>query len=61
MHADRPRPPLPECSPSQVGPCAGCGHPTCRYGSEANPLCALCRAEVEAGRNAQGKALPALR
>jgi hypothetical protein len=47
---DRPVPPAPECSPSQVGPCAVCQHPTHRYGHGGNPLCVLCRAEVEAGR-----------
>jgi hypothetical protein len=45
-----PVPPVPVCAPAQVGPCAGCGHPTHRYGLGGCPLCVLCLAKVEAGR-----------
>ncbi|GHB15798.1 hypothetical protein GCM10018777_55990 [Streptomyces albogriseolus] len=43
----RPKPPLPECAPSQVGPCSKCQQPCHRYGSGGNPLCVLCRRELE--------------
>ncbi|WP_346186380.1 hypothetical protein [Streptomyces osmaniensis] len=46
LDADRPKPPAPTCAPAQVGPCAGCGHPTHRYGHGGNPLCVVCRAPV---------------
>ncbi|MFD5848301.1 hypothetical protein [Streptomyces chartreusis] len=46
MDADRPKPPAPTCAPARVGPCAGCGHPTKRYGHGGNPLCVVCRAPV---------------
>ena len=51
--ADRPKPPAPECAPSQVGLCARCQNPCHRYGYGGNPLCVLCRRDVEAGRAAQ--------
>ncbi|MFF8910526.1 hypothetical protein [Streptomyces olivaceoviridis] len=47
----RPAPPLPECPPSQVGPCANCQQPTHRYGHGGNPLCVVCRAEVVANQD----------
>ncbi|WP_180686795.1 hypothetical protein [Streptomyces gossypiisoli] len=49
----RSAPPLPECPPSQVGPCASCQHPTHRYGAGANPLCVVCMRELEVWRAAQ--------
>jgi hypothetical protein len=45
-----PKPPAPVCPPAQVGPCAGCGHPTHRYGLGGCPLCVVCLAKVEASR-----------
>ena len=48
--ADRTKPPAPECAPSQVGLCAKCQHPCHRYGPGGNPLCVICRSEVEAAR-----------
>jgi hypothetical protein len=54
--SDRPVPPAPECAPSYVGPCTKCQHPTHRYGPGGNPLCVLCRRELEEWRAAQGKA-----
>jgi hypothetical protein len=47
---DRPKPPAPECAPSQVGLCAKCQHPCHRYGHGGNPLCVLCRKELEEWR-----------
>ena len=44
------KPPAPVCPPAQVGPCAGCGAPTQRYGLGGCPLCVVCHAAVEAGR-----------
>ena len=45
-----PRPAPPTCPSDQVGRCARCQQPCHRYGVGGNPLCALCRAEVEAAR-----------
>lgn len=47
MHApDTPKPPAPICAPAQIGPCAGCGHATHRYGLGGGPLCSVCHAPV---------------
>lgn len=48
--ADRPKPPAPECAPAQVGLCAKCQQPCHRYGHGGNPLCVLCRKELEEWR-----------
>lgn len=46
----RPKPPVPECPPNLVGPCASCQEPTHRYGHGGNPLCPVCRAPVLAAQ-----------
>ncbi|MFE6743860.1 hypothetical protein [Streptomyces tubercidicus] len=38
------------CPPKEIGRCATCQQPCHRYGHGGNPLCAQCRAKVEAGR-----------
>lgn len=30
-------------SPADLGPCAGCGHLTIRYGEQGSPLCPTCK------------------
>ncbi|WP_369780161.1 hypothetical protein [Streptomyces sp. R33] len=44
----KPRPQVVTWAPSQTGPCARCGTPTCRYGVGASPLCAACKAARKA-------------
>ncbi|MFF9287493.1 hypothetical protein [Streptomyces griseosporeus] len=46
----RPAPPLPECAPAQIGPCANCQQPCHRYGHGASPLCVLCQQDLEEWR-----------
>ncbi|MFD9572670.1 hypothetical protein ACFWBI_22845 [Streptomyces sp. NPDC059982] len=41
------RPPALACAPSQIGPCAKCRQPCCRYGVGANSLCVPCRTALQ--------------
>jgi len=50
VETDRPKPPAPDCAPAYVGPCQGCQQPCHRYGPGGNPLCIICKRELEAGR-----------
>lgn len=48
------RAPALTCAPSQIGPCAKCRQPCCRYGVGANSLCVPCRAALPASREKAG-------
>ncbi|MEU5323022.1 hypothetical protein AB0G67_40660 [Streptomyces sp. NPDC021056] len=54
MTSAPPKPPAPTCPPAYVGPCAGCGHPTQRYGPGGCPLCVICHAPVLARQAKKG-------